>query len=159
MPAWVSVINLSFSYVLPTSQVLLALMVWLETAGPAREDLREQLVSRVTLVRQGPRVFPGTAKRQCVWRHQRTPHRDYKRRGQSKDPIFRDPPLSLSKSTVGGRERKRTERDSPHLDNIRKWELGGNDRVATGCLAPPPYPSSLLDITTGSFLTGGISWS
>lgn len=90
-------------------QVLLVLMVWLGKVGLVREGLRDQLERQVTPVRRVRQVSRATVRQRCVWLHQRTPPRDYRRPERSKDPVFKS---SVSLSEVHhnyerGRERER----------------------------------------------------
>lgn len=70
-------------------QVLLVLMAWLGTAGPAREDLRGHQERPVTPGRQDPQVSQGTVRQPCAWLHQRTLPQGYRRRERLKDPVFK----------------------------------------------------------------------
>lgn len=66
-------------------------MEWLGTVGPEREDLREHLERPVAPVSQARRVSRDSARQRCAWPRLLTPHRDYRRRERSKDPMFRGP--------------------------------------------------------------------
>lgn len=66
-------------------------MEWLGTVGPEREDLREHLERPVAPVSRARRVSRDSARQRCAWPRLLTPHRDYRRRERSKDPMFRGP--------------------------------------------------------------------
>lgn len=125
----------------PPPQVLQGLTAWLGTVGTARGDLRERPERPVAPVRRVPRVSQAFARRRCVWLLQRTPPRDYRRREQSKDPMFRE--LSLREQlTTPGRE---GERGRPsQQDNIEDEGVGDGN---SDWVSKRP----LLKLTTWSF--------
>lgn len=85
-------------------QVPLVSMVWLGTAGPAREDLRGHRERPATPGRRDLRVSWGIVRQPCAWLHRRTHPRGYRRREQLKDPIFRS--TKFHSSAVKSRNKK-----------------------------------------------------
>lgn len=79
-------------------------MVWLGTAGPAREDLRGHRERLATPGRRDQRVSWGIARQPCAWLHRRTHPQGYRRQEQLKDPIFRS--TNFHSSALKSRNKK-----------------------------------------------------
>lgn len=89
-------------------QVPLVSMVWLGTAGPAREDLRGHRERPATPGRRDLRVSWGIVRQPCAWLHRRTHPRGYRRQEQLKDPIFRS--TKFHSSALKSKNKKRRGR-------------------------------------------------
>lgn len=85
-------------------QVLPASTAWLGTANTASEDPRDPPERPVTLARRDRRVSRATARQPCAWPPQHTPHPDYRRRVQSKDPVSRRPSPQQGRDVTGWRD-------------------------------------------------------
>lgn len=93
----------------------------------AREDLRDPPERPVTPVRQGRQASQAFARRPCVSLRQRTPPRDYRRREELKDPMFREPSLHNNNWERAGeieRERRR-EKENTLLSRTTSRMRGG----------------------------------
>lgn len=117
-------------------QVLLVLTVWLGTAGLVKEDLRVRPERPGTPERRALQVSQAFVRRQCVWLRQRTPPRDYRRREQLKDPMFRE--LSLHQQLTTPRREEERRRETTLLSGTTSRTRGGGTILVTGCIAPPP---------------------